>query len=388
MSSGPIIFLTAAEASGDHHAAELIRALKVRIPGARFVGAAGPAMAAEGCEVVLDMTQKASMILGPVANLSYYRRCVKTLSQAMAEIKPDIHVPVDSPALNWHLAKSAKKLGVPVMYYVAPQVWAWAPWRIKKVRRLTDHVACLLPFEEEYFNTRGVKATYVGHPLFDQLPPQRLAEDCPDLTQAWLDGKWRVALLPGSRPGEIKKHTGPLIRLAASIKKRWPEAVCTITAVNQSAADRVIAAAGWEELAHAERPCDIVVGRTAEVLADSHFAVACSGTVTLEVAHFGVPMLVLFRASKLAYNLVGRWLLRIRNLSLVNILAGREIVPELMPWFGDEDELTTAVLDVMGDIGWLTSTRQKLLGLTGPLAMSREGGASANVADIIAGMVE
>ena len=215
----------------------------------------------------------------------------------MADVKPDIHVPVDSPALNWHLAKAAKKLDVPVMYYVAPQVWAWAPWRIKKVRRLTDHVACLLPFEEEYFNTRGVKATYVGHPLFDQLPPQRSAEDCPDLAEAWLNGKWRVALLPGSRPGEIKKHTRPLLNLAEKIKKRWPEAQCTLTAVHQSAAVQIKAAAGWDDEDHSRgRLCQVAVGRTADVLAESHFAVTASGTVTLEVAHFGVPMVVFFRA--------------------------------------------------------------------------------------------
>jgi len=387
MSDGPVIFITAAEASGDHHAAELIRALKTRLPGARFVGAAGPEMAEAGCEVVADLTQRASMVLGPLANLGYYRRAVKKLKKAMADARPDIHVPVDSPALNWHLARAAKELSVPVMYYVAPQVWAWAPWRIKKVRKLTDHVACLLPFEEDYFRHRGVAATYVGHPLFDQLPPQPRAKDCPDLAQAWLDGCWRVALLPGSRPGEIRKHTGSLLRLASAITSRWPGAKCTIIAANQGAERNILRAV--DEANKGQPPsqlCDIVVGNTAAVLGDSHFAVAVSGTVTLEVAHFGVPMIVLFRTSRLVYYLL-RWLLRIKNFSLVNILAGRAVVPELIPWFGDEKKLAATTIGALEDIGSLVATRRKLLNLTAPLATPRQGGASANTADIIAEML-
>jgi lipid-A-disaccharide synthase len=388
MTAGPVIFITAAEASGDRHAAELIRALRVRLPEARFVGAAGPEMARAGCQVVVDLTQRASMLLGPLASLGYYRRAIKKLRNAMAEIQPDIHVPVDSPALNWHLAKAAKQLGVPVMYYIAPQVWAWAPWRIKKVRRLTDHLACLLPFEEDFFNRRGVAATYVGHPLFDRLGPQRKEENCPDLLQAWLDGTWKVALLPGSRPGEIRKHTGPLLRLAGAITRRWPDAKCTITAANQDAEQNILAAISEANNGqHQARPCDIVVGDTAAVLAKSHFAVAVSGTVTLEVAHFGVPMVVVFRVSRLAYNLLGRWLLRIKHFSLVNILAGRAIAVELIPWFGNEKKLLATVVEVMEDIGGLVATRQKLLNLTAPLEADRSGGASANTAEIIATML-
>jgi len=387
MSDGPVIFITAAEASGDHHAAELIRALKIRLPGARFIGAAGPEMAKAGCEVVVDLTQRASMVLGPLADLGYYRRAVKKLKKAMAEARPDIHVPVDSPALNWHLARAAKELSVPVMYYVAPQVWAWAPWRIKKVRKLTDHVACLLPFEEDYFRRRGVAATYVGHPLFDQLPPQPAAEDCPDLVQAWLDGTWRVALLPGSRPGEIRKHTGPLLRLASEITRRWPDAKCTMTAANEDVERNILRAIDEADPGQTQTgPCDIVVGKTAAVLADSHFAVAVSGTVTLEVAHFGVPMVILFRASRLVYYTL-RWLLRIKNFSLVNILAGRAVVVELIPWFGDEKKLTATTTEALEDIGSLVATRQKLLNLTAPLAANHPGGASANTAEIIAKML-
>ncbi|MBN1941782.1 MAG: lipid-A-disaccharide synthase [Phycisphaerae bacterium] len=379
----PTIFLSAAEASGDHHAAGLIHALRRRFPDAKFLGAAGPEMSAAGCESILDLTQKASMVAGPLANLRYYHRAVKQLQRAIREIHPDVFVPVDSPALNWHLAKAAKAVGTPVMYYVAPQVWAWARWRIKKVRRLTDHVACILPFEEAYFRQRGVAATYVGHPLFDSLPAQRQAGDCPDLIDAWRTGQWRVALLPGSRPGEIKRHAPALANTAEAIRRRWPEAKCTFTAVNARAVEQIRTHAGRDDL-------DIVAGQTETVLSEAHFAVAASGTVTLSVAHFGVPMVILHRVGmfeRILFRLLGRRLIHTKHLSLVNILAGRRIVPELMPWYGSEKQLLDAVMLCMDDIGWLTTTRRKLLDLTRPLPAANHRSAAENTADIVAEMM-
>jgi len=375
----PTIFLSAAEASGDHHAANLIRALREKLPNARFVGATGPEMSAAGCESIIDLTKKASMVLGPIANLSYYHKAVKKIQRAIKDIRPDIHVPVDSPALNWHLAKASKAAGIPVLYYVAPQVWAWAPWRIKKVRRLTDHIACLLPFEEQYFRSRGVNATYVGHPLFDGRAPID-PNELPDLVDAWTTGKFRVALLPGSRPGEIKAHALAFAKLTDDIRKHWNDASFTFTAVNETAARQIREAVG-------ERfDIPIVVGKTPEVLADSHFAIATSGTVTLNVAHTGVPMVIAYKTSRLSYMafpMLKRWLFRTKSLSLVNILAGRKIVPELMPWNGNIDKLRDAAVQAMGDLGYLTSTRKKLLELTKPLALPSPHMASQNTADLI-----
>jgi lipid-A-disaccharide synthase len=375
----PTIFLSAAEASGDHHAANLILALREKLPDARFIGATGPEMEAAGCESIIDLTKKASMVLGPIANLSYYHKAVKKVQRAIKDIRPDIHVPVDSPALNWHLAKASKAVGVPVLYYVAPQVWAWAPWRIKKVRRLADHIACLLPFEQQYFRSRGVNATYVGHPLFDGREPID-PNDMPDLIDAWTTGKFRVALLPGSRKGEIKAHALPLAKLTEDIRKRWNEASFTFTAVNERAAQQIRDAVG-EGFG-----IPIIVGKTPEVLADSHFAIATSGTVTLNVAYAGVPMVIAYKTSRLSYlafPLLKKWLFRTKSLSLVNILAGRKIVPELMPWNGNIGKLREATLQAMGDLGYLTSTRKKLLELTKPLALPAPHTASQNTADLI-----
>ncbi|MBN1553437.1 MAG: hypothetical protein JXA11_01735, partial [Phycisphaerae bacterium] len=250
-------------------------------------------------------------------------------------------------------------------------------------RRLTDHVACLLPFEEAYFRDRGVKATFVGHPLFDSLPARRKAEECPDLIDAWRTGRWRVALLPGSRPGEIKGHAAGLAEIADAIRERWPEAKCTFTAVNEQAEELIRTRAGRDDL-------DIAAAKTEEVLAEAHFAVVASGTVTLSVAHFGVPMVILHRVGtfeRVLFNLIGRRLIHTKYLSLVNILAGRGIVPELMPWYGDARQLLDAVTRCMDDIGWLTTTREKLLNLTQPLPAGNGRTAAENTADIVAGMI-
>ncbi len=166
----PTIFLTAAETSGDMHGANLIRALSARLPDAHFVGVGGPEMRAAGCELLEDVVAHAAMGLDAAVKFPYFRRVIKTVAKEMAARRASVLVPIDSPGLNWHMAKAAKKLGVPVMYYVSPQVWAWAPWRVKKMRRLTNHVACLLPFEQEYLRACGVAATFVGHPMFDHLP--------------------------------------------------------------------------------------------------------------------------------------------------------------------------------------------------------------------------
>ncbi len=378
MMDNPTIFLTAAEASGDAHGAGLVAALKKRLPGARCLGAGGEKMAQAGCEILVDMTAQAAMLHGPLFKLRYFHRCLKQLTSHMRECKPDVVVPIDSPALNWHVAKAARKGGWPVMYYVAPQVWAWAQWRVKKLRRLTDRVACILPFEQEFLRRRGVKADFVGHPMFDHMAPR--PDQLPDLPEAASTGKWRVALLPGSRPGEIASHASAMAAVADAIKGRWPEAACTFTAPDQTAGERIADAIGGADLR-------IEVGRTAEIVADSHFAVAASGTVTLEVAHYGVPMVIVYHVNRWSYNLVGRWVVRTPHLSLVNILAGREVVPELMPWHGSDRQLVDATLSMMQDPARLAQARSDLLAVTAPLENRPKPTAEA-VTDLVLGLLD
>jgi lipid-A-disaccharide synthase len=402
MTTKPLtIFISAAEASGDYHAANLMRAIRRRanhgVAGpardVKFVGAAGPRMAAEGCEVVADLTQDASMVGGPFLRLGHYYRAVRRLQRAIREVKPDVVVPVDSPALNWHLAKTARQLGVPVVYYIAPQVWAWAPWRVRKLARLTNAVACILPFEEEYLRSRGVNATYVGHPLFDDLGKQPRGEGLPDLCDAWANGTWRVAFVPGSRPAEIRGHSPAMFQLAQTIRRRWPQSTCIFTANDPAAAKAILDACGrdsfkpYDPVSKSETVTSgdifLAVGRTREVLAQSHFGVVKSGTVTLEAAWFGLPMVIVYRTGLLMGALrrtLGRCraLMPTPHLSLVNILARQTLVEELMPWHGNYLQLEDTVLREMDDLGHLCELRASLMELVKPLQAKGEAHIEAN----------
>jgi len=374
MTEQPVtIFFSAAEASGDEHASHLVRSVRARLPEARLLGVGGPQMADAGCEILTDLTRKASMLGASILRVPYYYRLVRRLQKTIRELRPDVHVPVDSPALNWHLASAAKAAGSAVMYYIAPQVWAWATWRVKKLRRLTDRVACILPFEQRYLRDRGVRATYVGHPLFDHMPDRPAV--LPDLAEAWHDGTWKVALLPGSRLAEIRHHSRALLAVAHAIRDRWPQARCTFCARTDHCARAI---AGRVKNA----PGEIAVGKTREVLARSHFAVAASGTVVLEVAHFGLPMVVFYRTARLI-KLLARPMIRTPHLSLVNILAGRRLVPELMPWHGNVGALKAMVLDMMKDLSGLYEARGALLEVVRPLRIEPPGSATENAAELI-----
>ena len=336
-------------------------------------------MAQAGCEILVDLCSRASMVAEPLFRLGYYIRTVMRLKKTIAEMQPDVFIPVDSPALNWHLCAAAKKVSTPVVHYVCPQVWAWAPWRIRRLRRLTDHVACLLPFEVRYLQHRGVGATFVYHPLFDHLPPR--PPEMPDLVQAWADGHWKVAMLAGSRPAEIRDHSLALLETARAIRRRWPAAKCTFTAGDERAAESIRRACGDNDV-------DIVVGKTAEILSESHFAVAVSGTVTLEAAYYGVPMVIFYKVGKLRWDAVGRWLIRTPYLSLVNILAGHSLVPELIPWHGKAHRVKNMVMEVMEDLGYLQQARRELIEAIKPLQAKGHCSASDNAADLIVKIME
>jgi lipid-A-disaccharide synthase len=264
------------------------------------------------------------------------------------------------------------------VHYVCPQVWAWAPWRARKLRRLTDGVACILPFEQDWLESRGVPARYVGHPLMEQLPSR--PQESPDIVDAWSNGRWQVAMLAGSRRAEIRNHVPAMLEVAGEIRSRWAESRCTFAARDEEAANRI------REAAEGQLPeyVEVETGLTDELLARSHFALAVSGTVTLHAAWFGVPMAVVYRVGRVAYHTIGRCVIRTRNLSLVNILADRPVVPELMPWFGNRRELLATVMEMMEDLGGLLEAREALLRVADSLIPPNGQTASRNAAGYIA----
>jgi lipid-A-disaccharide synthase len=224
-----------------------------------------------------------------------------------------------------------------------------------------------------------VPATFVGHPLFDYLEPR--PDPMPDLIQAWADGSWNVALLPGSRSREIRNHGQALLVTARAVCRRWPRATCRFTVGNEEDAHAVRKACKWKR--GQSDQIEIVIGKTSSVLADSHFAVAVSGTVTLEVAHYGLPMVIFYKVGKLGWDAVGRWLVRTPYLSLVNILSHRAIVPELMPWHGRPQRVRDMTLEVMEDLGYLVEARRRLLEMVENLRAAPHRSAAENTADVV-----
>jgi lipid-A-disaccharide synthase len=332
----PVLF-TAFEPSGDEHASSVIAALRARNPSLPILAAGGPKMRAAGADVLLDTTHDAVMGLPGLRKILEHRRLNARIARIMDERKPALLVPVDSPAANWPICALARARAMRVMHLVAPQLWAWAPWRIRKARRLTDHLMCVLPFEEAYFTSRGVRATFIGHPLFDEpLDEPALTRSAHDLGLP--DGSPRLALLPGSRPSEIDKNFPLMLAAFRTLAAPRPGLVGAVAAVSTHAADRIRRLASlsgpWPDRLH------MAVGGADPILHWCDAAVAVSGTVTLRVARHGRPMVVVYRFNPILWNIAPRWLIRTRFITLPNIVSGRRIVPELAPYHGSPARLT------------------------------------------------
>jgi len=322
----PLIFISAAEPSGDCHGASLIRSTLAACPSARFVGVTGPKMVAVGCESIFDMTRHAAMLLGAIKAAGRAIAMLETSERYLRRYPFDGAVVIDSPALHLPLAGRAQSAGVPVMYYIAPQMWAWGAYRIHKLRNRIDRVAVILPFEETYFRDQGVNATYVGHPLADQLAEIRIDRTVVDEIRG--RGDPVIALLPGSRKHVVTATLPGQLEAAQQIAATFPGAGFTVSVANRQVAAVVEAA-----LSSCHVPVRAQRRNYAELIQAADLVLVTSGTAALEVAFHHRPMIVMYNASRVFYHLIGRWMIHAPYLSLPNILAGREIVPEFMPYY-------------------------------------------------------
>jgi lipid-A-disaccharide synthase len=317
------VFISAGEPSGDHHAALLVHALRAAQPDVECVGLGGPQMAAAGCRLVTDLTRLAVMwFLRVILSIHRFVDIARRAEREFLDRRPDVCVLVDFPGFHWWLAWRAKRHGIPVVFYCPPQIWAWASWRIGKMRRLVDHVLAALPFEHDWFVAQGMRSTLVGHPFFDELPPSpRLAG--PEEVAAT---RPLVLLLPGSRGQEIEANLASMLQTARQVSAAVPQATFAIAALHERHARRI------RELAAAESaaPVDVVVGRTRGLIAEATAAVAVSGSVSLELLAARVPAVIVYRISGLAY-VVQSWFRHARFITLVNLLACRDPVGPTRP---------------------------------------------------------
>ena len=314
------IFLSTADASGDLHAAALVEALRKRVPELDVFGLGGGELARAGFRPVVAQSEIAiaglTEVLGRAPRvLGAYAR----LRRALTAERPELAVFVDSPDLNLPLASVAKRSGVPVLYYVAPQVWAWRAGRVRKLARRTDQVAVIFPFEEAFLRAAGVRAAFVGHPLVDRLAPLRFERDRSELARGLgLDPARPVlGLLPGSRHNEVERNW-PLFRdTAALLHDAIPELQVQLVVAPTLAAED-FGAPPWLR---------VVRGRSHEAMAASTCLISAAGTATVEAAILAVPLVVAHRTSPLTFELARR-LATVSSSCMVNLIAGEGIVPE------------------------------------------------------------
>jgi lipid-A-disaccharide synthase len=345
--AGPVIAVVAGEASGDNLGAALITALRARSPDARIIGVAGPRMRAAGCEALADAEELAVMGLTEV--LRHLPRLLKLrrgLITRFTAARPDVFVGIDAPEFNLGLAARLKAQGIRTVQYVSPQVWAWRQGRVRGIGEACDRILCLLPFEPPFYERHGIAARFVGHPLADQFPmePDRGA------ARAGLGlpaGETVVAVLPGSRMGEVSRLAAPFAGAAAWLSARRPGLRFVAPMVN--AAVRARFEAAWAQAAPGV-PVQIVDGRSRDVLAAADVVLVASGTATLETLLSKRPMVVAYRLGAVTAFLLQRLgLVKVQHFSQPNLLAGREVVPEFFQDAATPEALGAAVLD------WLDS---------------------------------
>jgi lipid-A-disaccharide synthase len=350
------ILFTSFEPSGDDHASAVIGEIARRYPRAEMYAWGGPKMQAAGATLVERTGESAVMGLPGLAKIREHQQINRRVQAWLAEHpQVGLHVAVDSPAANFPICEIAKKRRIRVVHLVAPQVWAWGSWRVKKLRRLSDLVLCLLPFEPAWFERHRVPARFVGHPLFDRpLDEPALVARAAELPQ----GAPRIALLPGSRPAELANNFPLLLESFRRLKRDSAGAVGVVAATTPAAVQRLRSDAaslgGWPA------GLEIVAGETDAAIAWCQLALVVSGTVTLQVARQGKPMVIVYKSGRLFYELVGRWLVSAPYFTLPNLIAGREIVPELVPHFGDAEPIVQLASRLIEDEALAARQAQEL----------------------------
>jgi lipid-A-disaccharide synthase len=318
------LFVSAGEPSGDLHGSNLVRAIHDRHPSANVVGFGGDRMAAAGADLHYPLTDLAVMWFGKaMANLPTFFKVGRRAEVYFRSQKPDALILIDYPGFNFALAKRAHRAGVPVYFFVPPQLWGWAGWRSEKMRKWVRTVLTALPFEDDWYRARGVSTQYVGHPYFDELAAQKL--DPAFMASQRAKNGPLVALLPGSRNQEVTANFALMLAAAGRVREAVPDVRFLVAAFNERQATECRMAAAGSGL-----PVQVHVGRTPEIIESADAAAAVSGSVGLELMTRLTPTVVVYRVSP-ALNFVGRRLATCKYISLVNLLADEAVFPEHIP---------------------------------------------------------
>ena len=376
--SAPGLLVVAGEASGEQRAARLLEALASRVPGIACFGLGSGALADAGVELVADSHEIS--VVGISEALAILPRAAEILRRILAEVerrRPAAALLVDFPDFNLRLARELAWRGVPVLYYVSPQVWAWRRGRVRVIADCVARMLVLFPFEVPFYARHGVPVVHVGHPLVDEVP---------ELPQAWSavprgarPEHYRIALLPGSRRSELAALLPTMLAAARRLAAELPVEVAVVQA--PGLADVEIEA----RVAAAGLPVRRVTGDRLGEIAASHLALCASGTATLETGLLGTPMIVCYRLSPWTYALA-RALVRVPHVSLVNLVLGRRVVPELIQGAAEPGGIARVAAQLLGSRTAIEEMRRDLAGLRP--ALGRPGAsarAAAEVARFLAG---
>ncbi len=348
------VYFSAGESSGDMHGANLIRAMRELDPNIECVGYGGQRMAAAGMTLQQDLASQAIMGFAEVVkHLSFFRELYRRTVMDFEYQPPDCLVVIDYPGFNMQIMKRAQLLGIPVVWYISPQVWAWKKGRIYVIARNAKKVLVILPFEERIYKHLGVDCTYVGHPLLDQIAATEI--------KGTYEGSTTIMLMPGSRAQEIERHLATMIEVARGIREKYPEARFVAPLVDAAREAQVRALADGF-------PLETTIGNTYELLSAARFCLVASGTATVETTLFGVPMIVMYKVSPITYWLA-RMLVRVAHIGMVNLLAGKRIVPEFVQGEANAARILPEALELIADgprreqmLADLQSVREKLGG--------------------------
>jgi lipid-A-disaccharide synthase len=358
------ILFTAFEPSGDDHASSAIAEIRRRRPELPIYAWGGSNMEAAGATLIGRTGQKAVMGLPGPAKIAEHFALQRDIRTWLGKGLARVHVPVDSPAANFPICKLTRPAGMTVIHLVAPQMWAWGAWRVKKLRRLTNKVLCLLPFEEDWFLQRGVPARFIGHPLFDVPLDEATLAELDERAKAFDPASGpppspRIALMPGSRPAELRSAFPRLLDAFQRLLKDFPAIAGVVAATTPRVAEglraRADALGGWpERLA-------MSVGDTDAAIRWCDFALVVSGTVTLQIARQQKPMASFYCPNRVTYHLLARWLVETEHYTLPNLIMGKRIVPELIPYMrNDGEDLALEVIKFMRRTGYAEDQKAEL----------------------------
>ena len=367
-------FLSAGEPSGDLHGANLIRSLLSRQPGAQISAFGGPLMRAAGADIVYPLTDLAVMGFSAVLrNLPTFYRVGDLGVRHIRAAKPDAVVLIDYPGFHIALAKRLRQYGVPVYYFVPPQIWAWKQWRVRSVRKYFRGVLTALPFEDEWFRSRHVNTHYIGHPYFDELARQKL--DPLFMAAERAKPGPRVALLPGSRNREITANAATLLAAAKKVHAARPDVRFLVAAFNDRHAEQVRA------MLPAGVPVDVHVGRTPDIIELADACAAVSGSVGLELMYRTKPSVILYTLPRMLQWLVGK-LVRVKYMSLVNLLEDEMLYPEIHATDDESDRVAGHLLTWLNDASARAALVSRLEALKARVAVP---GACDRAADYLLG---